>query len=303
MRTVTSYLVPLVPLLGLALACAESTESTAPAASAAPELAISGTTTAVLLAAGDIASCESSGDEATARLLDGLTGTVLTLGDIAYDNGTAVEFHDCYHPTWGRHLWRTRSVPGNHDYDTPGAEPYYAYFGVLAGPPGKGYYSFDLGGWHIVALNSNISMSSSSAQVAWLKADLAAHPAKCTLAFWHHPRFSSGRHGNATNTQPLWQALYNARADVVLNGHDHEYERFARQTPTGVRDDARGIRQFVSGLGGKSRRAFESVQPNSSYRYNGADGVLRMELTATGYRWAFVTVSGSRRDVGSNYCN
>jgi hypothetical protein len=182
----------------------------------------------ILVAVGDIASCSSDGDEATAALLDGLSGTIATLGDHAYRSGTPQEFADCYDPSWGRHKDRTRPAPGNHDYETSGAAGYFDYFGAAAGEPGKGYYSYDLGTWHIVVLNSNCSQvggcGEGTPQEQWLREDLAAHPATCTLAYWHHPLFSSGtEHGGNESMQPVWQALYDAGADVVLAGHEHNY--------------------------------------------------------------------------------
>ena len=263
------------------------------------------TGTAVLLAAGDIATCSSSGDEATATLLDGLSGTVATLGDNAYPDGTATEFANCYDPTWGRHKVRTRPSPGNHDYHTTGAADYYSYFGDNAGPSGRGYYSYDLGDWHILSLNSNVSMSAGSAQEQWLRGDLATNTKVCTLAYWHHPRFSSGTtHGNFSAAQPIWQALYEFNADVVLSGHEHNYERFAPQTPTGAGDAVRGIREFVVGTGGGSRYTGHSAVPNSEV-FNGATfGVLELTLGATSYRWQFVPVAGqSFTDSGSGSCH
>ena len=189
----------------------------------------------VLVGAGDIAGCSSDGDEATAKLLDSIPGTVFTTGDNAYPSGTMSEFLDCYDPSWGRHKARTYPSSGNHDYGTQGAAGYYAYFGSVAGDPDKGYYSYDLGSWHIVVLNSNIQEGAGSDQEQWLRADLAAHPVACTLAYWHHPRFSSGDvHGSDGKMQSLWQALYDFGADVVLNGHEHNYERFALQDPRGT---------------------------------------------------------------------
>ncbi|MFL5760314.1 MAG: metallophosphoesterase family protein, partial [Thermomicrobiales bacterium] len=206
---------------------------------------------AVLLAAGDIASCSSSGDEATANLLDGLKGTVATLGDNVYENGSVTDFANCYDPTWGRAKARTKPAPGNHDYNTPGAAGYFAYFGTAAGSPTTGYYSYDLGTWHVIVLNSNISMANGSAQENWLTSDLNAHPADCTLAYWHHPRYSSGaEHGSDPMSQAMWQDLYDAGAEIVLSGHDHDYERFAPMDASGAADQANGIREFVVGTGG-----------------------------------------------------
>ena len=259
---------------------------------------------AVLVGAGDIASCSYDADEATAKLLDSIPGTVFTAGDDAYPNGTADQFANCYGPTWGRHKARTRPSPGNHDYRTAGAAAYYAYFGALAGDSGRGYYSYDLGAWHIISLNSNISMKVGSPQERWLRNDLALHPAPCTLAYWHHPRFSSGAHGSSTAPRPLWQALYDANADVVINGHDHLYERFAPQTPDGKRDIVRGIREFVVGTGGAGFYQFEAIRRNSEKRNRNTHGVLKLTLRPDGYDWEFVPVAGKKfRDSGSGRCH
>ena len=205
-----------------------------------------GGSSVVILAAGDIANCDGTGDEATAQLLDNLPGTVLTLGDNAYPDGTAQQFNDCYNPTWGRHKARTRPSPGNHDYHVPGAADYFAYFGSAAGEAGKGYYSFNLGAWHLIALNSQLDSAAGSVQEQWLRTDLAANQKTCVLAYWHYPRFNSGSHGNNTKTQPFWQALYDYGADVVLSGHEHLYERFAPQKPDGTADATRGLRSSWS---------------------------------------------------------
>lgn len=257
-----------------------------------------------LVGAGDIATCTSSGDEATAKLLDGIPGTVFTAGDNVYNDGTATEFANCYAPSWGRHKSRTRPASGNHEYNTIGASGYFGYFGSAAGEVGKGYYSYDLGGWHVIVLNSNLAMNAGSPEVTWLQADLAAHPLRCTLAIWHHPRFSSGHHGSSTTVQPLWQALYDAGADVVVVGHDHIYERFAPQTPAGQVDMARGIREFVVGTGGAGFYAFENPAPNSEVRNNQTRGVLELTLYADRYDWKFVPVAGSSfTDSGSASCH
>ena len=264
----------------------------------------------VLVGAGDIASCSSTGDEATATLLDGIAGTVITLGDNAYDNGTASEFANCYGPSWGRHLARTMPSAGNHEYNTLNATGYYGYFGTAAGDPSKGYYSYDLGAWHIIVLNSNsscttISCAAGSAQETWLRADLAAHTNVCTLAYWHHPRFNSGAsHGNNTAVAPFWDALYQYGADVILNGHEHVYERFAPQTPAGVADRAAGIRQFTVGTGGRSHYTFGTIQPNSEVRDGTSYGVLKLTLHATSYDWQFVPVAGATfTDSGTGSCH
>jgi len=260
----------------------------------------------VLVGAGDIAGCRYDHDEATAKLLDSIPGTVFTAGDNVYSSGTPDQFTRCYEPTWGRHKARTRPSPGNHDYQTPLGAGYYAYFGDRAGDPGRGYYSYDLGDWHIIALNSNILMARGSPQERWLRADLAAHPTPCTLAYWHHPRFSSSEHGNSRAPEALWQALYDANADVVINGHDHTYERFAPQTPTGQLDTARGIREFVVGTGGASFYDFPTVHANSELRNNTTHGVIKLTLRANGYDWEFVPVAGGGgafRDSGSGTCH
>src|SRR6266540_4767658 len=189
-----------------------------------------------LVGAGNIASCKNTNDDATAALLDGVPGTVLALGDNAYDNGTLTQYNTCYNPNWGRHKTRTQPAVGDRDYKTTNAGGYFGYFGSAAGDPTKGYYSYELGAWHIVVLNSNIDMTVGSPQELWLRANLAATGARCTLAYWHHPRFSSYGTSVRSSVKPLWDALYAARAEVVLNGHYRLYERFAPQTPGGVAD-------------------------------------------------------------------
>jgi hypothetical protein len=221
----------------------------------------------VLVGAGDIASCSSEGDEATANLLDGIEGTVFTLGDNAYHDGTAAEFADCYDPTWGRHKARTKPSAGNHEYNTSGATPYYDYFGAAAGDPDKGYYSYDAGSWHIISLNSNCSQvggcAKGSPQGQWLRADLAAHPTSCTLAYFHHPLFSSGKHGNQARVRPFWEVLYEANADMVLSGHDHSYERFLPQDPYGTANSTRGIRELWWALGAQNTTRSRLSRPTA----------------------------------------
>ena len=252
--------------------------------------------------AGDIGVCGSPGPKLTAKLLDGIAGTVFTLGDNAYSSGTAREYRDCYDPYWGRHKDRTRPVPGNHEYESPGAAPYFDYFGVNAGPAGFGYYSFDLGAWHVVALNSNISARRSSVQGQWLRADLASSPSKCTIAYWHHPLFTSGPDGDSEEMRDFWRILYEAGAELVLVGHDHDYERFAPQNPDGGRDLARGIREFVVGTGGATPYQFVNMHANSEARLSGLFGVLKLALQADGYQWEFVSTSGMG-DAGAGSCH
>jgi len=258
-------------------------------------------TPAVFAGAGDIAICGNSGDAATARLLDAIGGTFFALGDNAYYSGSTQEYTDCYDRTWGRHRSQTRPAPGNHEYESPGAAPYFDYFGVNAGPRGLGYYSFELGGWHVVALNSNVAVSEGSPQGTWLRADLAANRARCTLAYWHHPRFSSGKHGNQEQMRGFWHILYEAGAEVILSAHDHIYERFAAQDPDGVPDPSKGIRQFVVGTGGANPYSVAAVQANSEVRLS-TIGVLKLTLTATGYDWEFISVGGPG-DSGTGTCH
>lgn len=283
-----------------------SIQVTARGLSAATAITVSAQPAAVtLVGAGDIASCLTSSDEATAKLLDGISGTVFTAGDNAYAHGATGDFAGCYAPTWGRHKGRTHPAPGNHEYDTPGAPGYFGYFGAAAGDPTRGYYSYDLGGWHVVMLNSNVDASATSAQLSWLRDDLAAHQRRCTLAIWHHPRFSSGKHGSSAAMQPLYQVLYDANADLVVVGHDHIYERFAPQTPAGQVDQARGIREFVVGTGGgEDLYPFDHPAANSEVKNNETYGVLKLTLYGDRYDWKFVPVAGKTfTDSGSGSCH
>lgn len=275
-----------------------------------PEVALAQSQDPVLVGAGDIAKCGWTQDESTGQLLDSMAGTVFTLGDNVYPDGTLSEFNNCYGPAWGRHKDRTRPSPGNHDYHVSGAAGYYTYFGTAASPLDanctsdcKGYYSYNLGAWHIIVLNNEIDHSPGSAQVQWLRADLAAHQNVCTLAYWHKPRFSSGFHGNNPGLQPFWDALYEYEADVVLNGHDHDYERFAPQNPNGQADPTRGIREFVVGTGGFSLYPFITEEPNSEIRNSTTWGVLKLTLHPTSYDWEFIPIAGQTfTDVGSANC-
>jgi hypothetical protein len=232
---------------------------------------------------------------------------VLALGDLQYADGAAAKFLVSYDPTWGRVKASTMPVPGNHEYATGDAAGYYAYFGRAAGAPKRGYYAFDVGDWHVIALNSNCAFvggcGEGSAQERWLRADLAAHPARCILAYWHHPRFSSGDHGNDSTYAAFWQALYDAGAEVVLVGHDHDYERFAPQTPSGDLDLTRGIREFVVGTGGRSQRPFASVRPNSELRDATSFGILELTLGRSAYSWTYRPAVGTFRDHGATRCH
>ena len=239
-------------------------------------------------------------------LLDDDVSHVVTLGDNQYEDARTSAFLASYDPSWGRVKAKTRPAIGNHEYRTSGASGYFGYFGTAAGDPAKGYYSYDVGEWHVVALNSNcaiVSCAAGSAQERWLRADLAAHPRRCTLAYWHHPRFSSGSHGNSTAVQPLYQALYDAGAEVVLAGHDHSYERFARQTPAGQADPTQGVRSFVVGTGGKNHYPFGTVKPHSEVRDGASHGVLKLTLRPDGYDWRFEQAeTRAVRDAGSDVC-
>ncbi len=263
---------------------------------------------ASLIAVGDIARCPGSA-AVTAALVDSLPGTIAALGDTVYEKGTPAEFASCYAPTWGRHKSRTRPAVGNHEYGTPGASGYFSYFGPSAGEPGKGYYSYAAGSWHVVALNSNCAevggCQAGSAQERWLRTDLDAHPTRCTVAYMHHPAFSSGNlHGGSPSVLPLVRALQDESVELLLSGHDHDYERFAPQTAEGVSNRA-GVRQFVVGTGGASLRQFApKPEPNSEVRIAGVYGVLSLKLRAAAYDWQFVPQPGSTAsDTGAAACH
>jgi len=251
----------------------------------------------VFVGAGDIATCDQN-SEATARLLDAIGGTVFTLGDNAYPEGAEPEYRQCYDPTWGRHKARTRPAPGNHEYQSAGAGPYFQYFGANAGPPGLGYYSFQLGSWLVLSLNSNANIP---AQVTWLKNVLGASRSRCTIAYWHHPLYSSGPSAKRAAVRDLWEVLYEFDADVVMSAHDHLYERFAPQDALGRMDPERGIREFIVGTGGAPLNAVKDRMPNSQALIV-SFGVLKLTLASDGYDWDFVPVSGPH-DSGSGRCH
>lgn len=257
----------------------------------------------VFIGAGDIAGCAAENkDEATAALISALPDAqVFTLGDNAYPDGTTADY-GCFDFSWGAFKDRTHPAPGNHEYHQPGAAPYFAYFGASAGPAGAGYYSYDLGTWHIVALNSEIGVPE---QAAWLQADLAAHPAECVLAYWHRPFFTSGAvHPPESSMRPFYDALQAAGAEIVLSGHNHQYERFAPQLPDGTAS-SEGIRQFVVGTGGFHGLYdfIPTAKPNSEARYKGF-GVLKLTLGANGYSWEFMSIVGaSFADSGMGKCH
>jgi Calcineurin-like phosphoesterase len=252
----------------------------------------------VVVAAGDIAEAGGHHRLTSNRVLKLDPDAVLLLGDNAYSSGRLGEYRRLYDPTWGRFKARTRPVPGNHEYRTPGAAGYFDYFGERAKPRGRSYYSFDLGGWHLIALNSSIAHGPRSAQARWLRADLVATAKRCILAYWHYPRFSSGAHqGNHRSVAGFWKDLYDARAEVVLSGHEHGYERFARQTPWS-KANRQGISQFVVGTGGASLEGFADPKQNSQVRIGDAHGVLELLLHPTSYEWRFVSEDGAVLDKG-----
>ena len=253
----------------------------------------------VLVGAGDISICSNDNDELTAQLLDNIPGTVFTTGDNVYGSGTYTQFMECYDPTWGRHKDRTRPVPGNHDYGTLDAEGYFRYFENI-----PSYYAYDLDNWRVYALNSEIDVSLDSAQVIWLLADLAANPRQCVVAYWHQPRWSSGSvHGSDESFQVLWEILYRAGAELVINGHDHTYERFAPMNAAGE-PDPMGLRAFVVGTGGRSLYGFGEPLPTTEARDNTSYGVLKLILYDSRYAWEFIPATGSSfTDSGSAECH
>jgi len=279
-----------------------SANPTAPSPLSALVLAAEGGS-AVLVGAGDIAQCGSAGAEKTAKLLDGIAGTVFAAGDNAYVNGSAADYRDCYQPNWGRHRSRTRPVPGNHEYQTPNAAGYFEYFGGSAGPAGLGYYSYTLGSWRILALNSEVPVDASSAQLQWVRDQLTNDPHQCTAVYWHRPLFSSGRNGPSADMQPLWRVLYSLGVDIVINGHDHVYERFSPQTPDGRPDPLNGIRQFTVGTGGAPTYDIPGRAANSEVAAS-VWGVASFTLQSDRYTWAFIPVEGEAfRDSGTGMCH
>lgn len=266
----------------------------------------------VILAAGNIAKCSVTNDDATASLLDNLSGTIFVLGDNAFPDGSAEAYTTCYEPTWGRHKARTYAALGNHEYSSGAATASFDYFGDRVGPRDLGYYSFDLGNWHIIVLNVNdftvdsLVPFSGTEQDRWLEADLAANSKQCTLAMWHSPRFfSSGIPGWTSNlyVKPVWERLYAAGVDVVVNGHRHQYERFPPLTPAGARDDARGIRQFNPGTGGESSEMPIAIAEHSE-AVTDVYGVLRLTLDYGTYSWEFIpVVPGQFSDAGTGTCH
>lgn len=256
----------------------------------------------VLLAAGDIGVCGSTPAIETGLMLDSLDGTILAVGDLAYRHGTAEEFATCYDPVWGRHKARTRPSPGNHEYESSGAQPYYDYFGGQAGPLGQGFYSFRAGDWLVLSLNSNLPVGGSTAQGQWIRSELIANTSRCALAYFHHPLYSSGPNGDNARLAGLWQMLYEQGVDVIISAHEHLYERYAPMSPDGQRNDTRGIRQFIVGTGGAGLYTVMRVHAQSEVQLI-AHGLLKLTLTAQGYSWEFLQVGGGRTDSGADVCH
>jgi hypothetical protein len=279
-----------------------TTLSEPPAAAPVPSPSPTPPPDPLLWAVGDIASCATDDDERVAALMRGRRGQIAILGDAVYDDGTPAEYRNCFDPAWGPMRRRLRPAPGNHDYRTPDAAGYFGYFGARAGDAGKGWYAFNMGpNWRVIVLNSQCpdvgGCHADSPQGRWLRRTLDATSGRHILAFWHVPLFSSGRHGSNASVKPFWRLLRRAGADLVLNGHDHTYERFAPQTPDGVATSD-GIRQFVVGSGGFTHYEFPDPLPNSEVRDKTSFGVLRLRLEPDGYRWRFIPATGSFTDAG-----
>jgi hypothetical protein len=290
-----------VTLVALALAfnlrCGESPSGPTPT----PPPTTPPPTTQVVLAAGDIGMCGSAGTEATAALVAGLEGTLLLAGDIAYLHGSAQDFAQCFNPFWGRFRGRWFAVPGNHEYESAGAQPFFDYFGDAAGEDRTGYFAVDLGEWMILMLNSNISTARNSPQGDFVRRQLELRSPRCSMAVWHHPLFTSGPNGPNAQHRDLWSVLEARGTDLVVNGHDHLYERFGRQNVEG-RPDPVGIRQFTVGTGGASLYDFVGASPNSEARLR-KFGVLRLTLMPTSFRWEFLTTPGGTvEDSGTEEC-
>ena len=306
----------------LALACRAPVRATPPPADAPAELvALSGAS--ILIGAGDIARCNSPADEATAAIVDSVLradsaakvdDAVFTLGDNAYPDGSERDYALCFTPSWGdtakRIISRIRPSPGNHEHETDEAAPYYKYFGDRAGSPRKGYYSYDLGEWHVVVLNSEIvvnrifSAKEQADQEEWLREDLKGNSKKCAVAYFHHPRYSSGWHGGDTRLTGIWRVLYEGGVDLVLAGHDHNYERFRPLTPLGTVDTTAGIVQILAGTGGGGLRNFRStIAPHSAFRLQGYYGVVKLTLGAEEWRSAFIDTNGTVWDPSGGRCH
>jgi len=307
--------------LGLLIQCKPSVHITPPPAAAPAELvALSGAY--VMVGVGDIAGCSQRLGYETAVLVDsilradsvaGVQASVFTLGDNVYSSGTTDQFEKCFTPSWGdpkrRIMKSLHPAPGNHEYYTPNADPYYKYFGPAAGVVGKGYYSYDVAKWHVIVINSELfanpifTDSARKEQLEWVAQDLKDHKALCTIAYWHNPRWSSGWHGSDERFNALWQVLHDRGVDLVLNGHDHDYERFAPMNPAGILDSAKGITEIIAGTGGEELRGFNDIVPNSVYRIEGRAGVLLLTLGDREWRSAWVEVGGLVWDQAGGKCH
>lgn len=262
----------------------------------------------ILVGAGDIAGCGEDGDEATAALLEGIDGTVFTAGDNTYPAGTEQTYRECFGASWGRNLERIRPAPGNHDWETGSLDAYLDYFGAAAtNEAGDPWYAYELGTWQVIVLDSDCARvdgcGPDTRQGRWLANALATSDARCTLAIWHHPRFSSGSHGSDPSVGPFWDALYAAGADVIVNGHEHDYERFAPMTPAGDEDREQGLRQFIVGTGGVELRDFGDPAPNSELRLAVSHGVIAFTLRDGGYDWEWIPTQGNVADLGTASCH
>lgn len=302
----------LLPILVLAFGCTRAHKPAPPDASTAPRPAEEAASSEfpILIGAGDIADCRHDAHLRTAKLLDdafanGREGLIFAAGDLAYDRGTPAEFEGCYAKSWGRHRERTRPAVGNHEYLTPKAKGYYGYWGAQAGDPTRGWYAYSLGGWRILVLNSNcgeVDCEAGSEQERWVREELKAHGGRCALAYWHHPRFSSGPHGDERAMRDLFKALDEGGVELALTGHDHHYERFAPQDADG-RPSSDGVRQFVVGTGGRMPYRLAETAANSEVRHSGTYGVLELTLKPSSYAWRFIPVEGaSFEDRGEADC-
>jgi hypothetical protein len=293
----------------IAIALAGALTAASPAVTLAMKRASVATTatTYTLIGAGDIASCSSEADSQTAALIQSTPGTAFTAGDSVYPDGSPTYYTNCYAPAWGAFRFRTRPVPGNHDYyNNPGANGYFGYFGHKAGPSGRGYYKYDKGTWRVYALTSECVPTSKcfKNQLAWLKNDLATNPRDCVLAIWHRPRFSTGPHGSSTRMADVFQLLYESGAEMVINGHDHMYERYMPLDGSGNPDPVTGLREFVVGTGGGPLYAFKTESPLIEVRDNTSHGVLRLDLSEGSYTWQFMPAgSGTFSDSGVGTCH
>ena len=257
--------------------------------------------TATLIAAGDIGMCGRPSVAQVANLVSTLPGDLILAGDIAYFQGTAEQFRDCFNASWGGFRSRWHPVPGNHEYESPGAAPYFAFFGEAAGPPGRGYYAFTAGDWLILMLDSNIPATTGSPQYEFVRVQLQGQKTPCTMAVWHHPLFTSGPGGPARDMRDMWALLEMSRAEVIVSGHDHLYERFARQRWDGTEDPVNGVRQFIVGTGGADLYTFVRNAPNSEERIL-RYGVARFTLRPAQVEWEFIAIDGTTLDQGLDTC-